>query len=194
MNPRPTFIAAETNRIPTMRFFAPAVACLGLLLTAVAARAGDEMNLLRDPPFETLGKPGAIWKLSVNKQTAATAERVDEDGKNAVVITIPAAAAQVWHIQFQQNNVALVKDVKYTLRFTAKSDQEFPITILIQQEEKPYAMVGVSETRTSGPTSKEFVHEFTARADEPNTKISLALGAAAGKVTIGGMSLVKVSP
>ncbi len=177
------------------RTLAPAFALLAAItLLATSARSEDAKagDLLRDPTFATLGKPGADWKLSVNSAAKASAERTEADGKASVVVTVPEAAAKEWHVQFQQDKVSIIKGAKYILKLTAKAEADYAANLYIQQVEKPYAMLGVSAEATIGTELKTITHEFTAKADESNTKIALALPGA-GKVTITEFTLTRVA-
>jgi len=168
--------------------------CLMEMLCLTANRASaEEPILLRDPTFETLGKPGAAWKLIVNKATKATATRVENNGKASVAINIPQAADQPWHIQFMQDKVPLEKGTKYRLQVTASADSEHPVNLLVQQQDKPYAMPGLNVNDKITTESTTLTHEFTCTADEPNGKIAVTLGAAGGTVTITSFSLTRVA-
>lgn len=164
-----------------------------LLSIAAAQPSSSNTGLLLDPKFETLGKPGAVWKLDVHKDAAATAERTEVDGTPAVVVTVPAVAPKEWHVQFQQNKVSLEKDVRYKLEVTGKADQEFPVLLFVQQQDKPYAMLGPAVKENLVSETKTLTHEFTSKATDSNVKIAVVLGAGAGKVTISSITLTRVN-
>jgi hypothetical protein len=105
-----------------------------------------------------------------------------------IEVARPGSAA--WHVQLNQGNLNLSAMTPYTLRFSARSENQLPLSVLISQAHDPWNQLGFNANVSLDEKWNTF--EFTFRLSEGDTNARLnfsGLGAQTGSVEIAGISL-----
>ena len=116
-------------------------------------------------------------------------DSLNED--NALSIDIADTGAEAWQIQLKQNDVRLEKDKWYKLSFDAKSTMDRTIMYALQRDGSKHKNEDGSEDWTpySGEPKAELTGEWQNFStvfrmkydDDPNTILSISMGAVGGK-------------
>jgi hypothetical protein len=137
--------------------------------------------------FQTEQNGGATAATTIDATTAAT-------GTRSAKVVVTNATGTDWHIQFKYVNFSLKKDSTYTIRFSAKSNQNRIIYPSVMRNDAPYTWYGGSETKLTN-TWQSF--EFTVTPNENVDgfgRLSFSLGAQLGTVWFDDISLGEPQP
>jgi hypothetical protein len=141
---------------------------------------GEE--LLRDNQFADLAKN---WFLEVHEGNSAT---VTSDNQ-AAHLSITAADATAWHVQFQQQKLRVRAGQYYTVKVSARADREKHIGVTVSQAHEPWEPLGLDTPVAIGPEWKELSLGFVATADDDQSRLIFQLAETPGTVDLKDVSL-----
>jgi hypothetical protein len=169
------------------RVFTVLIATLLLVTMALPVAAA---NLITNGEFDN-GTDG--WRMQMQSGAICTFDVVQDagmSGANAAKMTIRRGGQLHWHVECM-TFFAMEKDKTYQLSFMAKAAKDRPITVMIQRDFSPYTPY-VEEKIDITTEAKMYTITWTAEADDPNTRLNLALGGNGNDVWWDKVSIVEV--
>ncbi len=134
-------------------------------------------NLLADTGF-TMVRPeddsAKRWVLERHAGCRMTAEPLKE--VRGVRLSIAEADGATWHLQVKHVPLRIRGGRYYTLTFRARADEPRSIGCSVGQDHEPWNNLGLSGRVNLTREWQTFRFGFVARADEPNARLSFALG------------------
>jgi hypothetical protein len=157
--------------------------------TAALARAWGA----RDEPLaaEMLANAGLALNLegwNVEQHQGAAVESSVENG--TAVLHVRKTGSAVWHVQFNQSELAVKKGAVYTVNFRAAADRSRKVQISLMQAHEPWGNLGLETGLTLTKDMKSYTLTFIASDDDANARLNFGeLSQARAEFRIGGLSL-----
>ena len=140
--------------------------------------AGPEM-FAQPTPWQFEHHGDAAGSMATSLATASALVRV----------TVAHSDGVGWHVQVTHGGLKLVKGTAYHFRFTATADRPTAITATVQQAHDPWQALGPGKTVRVGPAVEVFSFGFTASADEPDARLTFAVGDVPATVTLADVQV-----
>ncbi|HEY7119706.1 MAG TPA: carbohydrate binding domain-containing protein, partial [Tepidisphaeraceae bacterium] len=105
------------------------------------------------------------------------------------ILKIGAVDGTHWHLQFNQQNVAVTKGRFYTLTFTATADKDQTITVNLTQAHQPWGNLGLAGSAKVSTRPRQFRFGFVGSADDTNARVSFIVGQQVNTVTFTDLQL-----
>ncbi len=160
-------------------------------LPAQVAAPAQTANLLSNPGFEN-GLTG--WHLSVTNDgqangTAAADSSMAADGLASVHIAINSPGTVNWHIELEQDNLALTSGTEYRVQFWARADSPRTITVISQGGAPNYPNYGLYAQIAIGTSWGQYSASFLAPATANDGRLEFWVGDVAGNVWLDDVQL-----
>jgi hypothetical protein len=144
---------------------------LGVSVTVATNGCAGAGNILQNCGFDTAFTP---WRCDQGGTAAATCSVVN--GQLQTVITNPGTAT--YHVQPNQQGLALTNGITYTVSFDARASVARPITVSVSMNHTPFSSLSGARTFniTTSMSNYNFTFPMTAASDS-NVKFEFDLGA-----------------
>jgi hypothetical protein len=96
-------------------------------------------------------------------------------GTNALKTTISNGGNADWHVQVQQAGLNIVSEKTYTIRFSAKSDSNKPISLALQQTISPYTVYS-SQNVAITPTATTYTFTYLSTVNDATAALNFNIG------------------
>ncbi|GAB4233041.1 MAG: hypothetical protein Kow00109_05660 [Acidobacteriota bacterium] len=129
-------------------------------------------QLLRNGDFS---KGLANWNLEQHQGAAGILQVVGGGpaGKPAVRLQATALGKEIWHLQFNQNQLHISTGLVYTLRFWARADRPTEVNVVIEQAHEPWKNLGFDRPLELTPEWRRFEFAFMPAEGDDNARLNI---------------------
>lgn len=163
---------------------------LAIFLSLRASTMVNAGEMLSNPDFKEGLKS---WETSRSLGGAVSKFQVSQEGPEGsacLKIDIEKPGVNTWDISLTQSNLEFHSNQTYRVSFWAKSEESKPVLVLIQQQNKPYKIVGdANKTLPLTTEWQAYSIECKPKLDETAARFTLRLGKSTGSFAFARFSV-----